>query len=84
MLPIGARCCERRLTRRFLCVFQRRSQVLVDTVDASTVFVHSFRARIWDLTDRALRQRADRLMGTLRHHGEAFHGRYFYLASFTR
>lgn len=59
-------------------------QVLLDTVESSTVFVQSFRARLWDLTDRALRQRADRLMTTLRNHGEAFHDRYYYLAAFTK
>lgn len=59
-------------------------QVLLDTVEASTLFVHSFRARLWELTDRALRHRAERLMGALREHGEAFHDRYFYLASFAR
>ncbi|XP_057374478.1 uncharacterized protein LOC130695367 isoform X2 [Daphnia carinata] len=60
------------------------ADILLDMVDSSTVFVHSFRARLWDLTDRALRHRADRLMTTLRNHGEAFHDRYYYLASFTK
>lgn len=59
-------------------------QVLLDMVDSSTVFVHSFSARLWDLTDRALRHRANRLMTTLRNHGEAFHDRYYYLAAFSK
>lgn len=59
-------------------------QVLLDTVESSTVFVQSFRARLWDLTDRALRHRADRFMTALRSHGEAFHDRYYYLAAFTK
>lgn len=67
------------MTRLNVCI-----QVLLDTVESSTVFVQSFRARLWDLTDRALRQRADRLMTTLRNHGEAFHDRYYYLAAFTK
>lgn len=61
-----------------------RLQVLLDMLDSSTIFVQSFRARLWDLTDRALRHRADRLMTTLRSHGEAFHDRYYYLAAFTK
>lgn len=59
-------------------------KILLDMVDSSTVFVQSFRARLWDLTDRALRHRADRLMTTLRNHGEAFHDRYYYLAAFNK
>jgi hypothetical protein len=59
-------------------------QVLLDTIESSTVFVQSFRARLWDLTDRALRHRADRFMTALRSHGEAFHDRYYYLAAFTK
>ena len=61
-----------------------KKKVLLDVVEASTVFVQSFKARLWELTDRALRQRADKLMATLRNHGEAFHDRYYYLAAFTK
>lgn len=60
------------------------ADVVVDVVEASTVFVQSFRARLWDMTDRAIRHRADKFMTTLRNHGEAFHDRYYYLAAFNK
>jgi hypothetical protein len=70
------------MTKRFF--FTLAKKVLLDVVEASTVFGQSFKARLWELNDRALRQRADKLMTTLRNHGEAFHDRYYYLAAFTK
>jgi len=68
----------------FIYILAIKKKVLLDVVEASTVFVQSFKARLWELNDRALRQRADKLMATLRNHGEAFHDRYYYLAAFTK
>ena len=59
-------------------------QMLVDDVEDSRIFVQSFRARLWELTDKSLRNRARELISTLRLRGEAFYDRYFYLASYSR
>jgi hypothetical protein len=56
----------------------------LDKVDASTVFVQRFKARLWELSDKALRQRADKFIATLRNHGESFYDRYYYLATYAR
>jgi len=58
--------------------------ILVDDVEDSRIFVQSFRARLWELTDKSLRNRARELISTLRLRGEAFYDRYFYLASYSR
>ena len=65
-------------------LFVTWAQILLDKVEASTVFVKRFQARLWELTDRALRRRADKLIATLRHHGEAVYDRYYYLATYTK
>lgn len=66
-----------------LC-FSLNWKILVDDVEGSRIFVQSFRARLWELTDRLLRKRAREFIATLRLKGEAFYDRYFYLASYSR
>ncbi|KAF0312776.1 Heme-binding protein 2 [Amphibalanus amphitrite] len=57
-------------------------QVVLDSVDQQRVFVMSFRARPWKLTDRSLRMRTRRFSRRLRRHGQTFLDEYFYLAKY--
>lgn len=60
------------------------NEVLVDELEAKTVFVHSFEANVWDVTETFLEEKVTALMQQLRHNGEAFLDRYYYLASYSR
>ncbi|XP_045584731.2 uncharacterized protein [Procambarus clarkii] len=60
------------------------NEVLVDELEAKTVFVHSFEANVWDVTENFLQEKVQTLMEQLRHNGEAFLDRYYYLASYSR
>jgi hypothetical protein len=59
-------------------------QVLIDTLEAKTVFVASFEVDVWDVTTDFLQRKAESLMSRLRSNGEAFVDRYYYLASYSR
>ncbi|XP_037077508.1 uncharacterized protein LOC119098638 [Pollicipes pollicipes] len=58
------------------------NQVVVDYVSKQRVFVTSFWARPWKLTDKTLRLRAKRFIRRLRRHGHSFLDSYFYLAKY--
>ncbi|KAK4306348.1 hypothetical protein Pmani_021824 [Petrolisthes manimaculis] len=60
------------------------NEVLVDELEEKTVFVHSFEANVWEVTENFLREKVEALMTQLRHNGEAFLDRYYYLASYSR
>ncbi|XP_064116634.1 uncharacterized protein LOC135222478 [Macrobrachium nipponense] len=60
------------------------NEVLVDDLETKTVFVHSFEANVWDVTEKFLETKVETLMTQLRHNGEAFLDRYYYLASYSR
>ncbi|KAG7172256.1 uncharacterized protein LOC121862125 [Homarus americanus] len=60
------------------------NEVLVDELETKTVFVHSFEANVWDVTESFLEEKVQTLMEQLRHNGEAFLDRYYYLASYSR
>nr|XP_053647548.1 uncharacterized protein LOC128699064 [Cherax quadricarinatus] len=60
------------------------NEVLVDELESKTVFVHSFEANVWDVTESFLQEKVQTLMEQLRHNGEAFLDRYYYLASYSR
>ncbi|XP_045123007.1 uncharacterized protein LOC123511298 isoform X2 [Portunus trituberculatus] len=60
------------------------NEVLVDELEAKTVFVHSFEANVWEVTDALLEEKVKTFMAQLRQHGEAFLDRYYYLASYSR
>ncbi|XP_037071937.1 uncharacterized protein LOC119093141 [Pollicipes pollicipes] len=57
-------------------------QVVLDAVGEQRVFVTSFWARPWKLTDRSLRMRTKRFSRRLRRHGETYLDSYFYLAKY--
>ena len=59
-------------------------QLLVDYVSKQRVFVTSFWARPWKLTDKSLRTRAKRFIRRLRRHGHSFLDTYYYLAKYDR
>lgn len=48
------------------------------------MFVHNFEANVWDVTEEFLEEKVKTLMTQLRHNGEAFLDRYYYLASYSR
>lgn len=60
------------------------NEVLVDELEPKTVFVHNFEANVWDVTEEFLEEKVKTLMTQLRHNGEAFLDRYYYLASYSR
>ncbi|XP_050735937.1 uncharacterized protein LOC127008238 isoform X2 [Eriocheir sinensis] len=60
------------------------NEVLVDELEAKTVFVHSFEANVWEVTEALLEEKVTTFMTQLRQHGEAFMDRYYYLASYSR
>ncbi|XP_042860495.1 cell surface glycoprotein 1-like isoform X2 [Penaeus japonicus] len=60
------------------------NEVLVDELEPKTVFVHNFEANVWDVTEAFLEEKVNALMAQLRHNGEAFLDRYYYLASYSR
>ena len=59
-------------------------QLVVDYVSKQRVFVTSFWARPWKLTDKSLRTRAKRFIRRLRRDGHSFLDSYFYLAKYDR
>ena len=57
---------------------------MLERVEARTVFVQGFKAHLWDMTDKHVKARANRLRALLQDTGEAFLNKYFYLASYAR